>query len=203
LRLSVDGKHGDHLLLSAQYRLYGYTRAVHHAWFGYKFNEENQLELGITQAPFGILPFATHSFWFGLGYYVGMEDDYDAGLKWHHTNKAWDLNLAFFYNEEYGDATSLDRYSVDLVRVGDQQNQEIAQGNLRLTYTFGKDTKQSSEIGFSGEFGGVDNLTTARPGIANVPFHPVITGFSFIIADLLITLYIATYWNDRRTISSI
>jgi hypothetical protein len=164
VRLSFDGTHGDHLLFSAQYRIYGYTRAVHHAWFGYKFNEKNQLELGITQVPFGILPFATHSFWFGLGYNVGMEDDYDAGVKWHHKNDAWDLHLAFFYNEEYGDATSLDRYSVDLVRVDDQQNQEIAQGNLRVAYTFGKDTKNSTEVGISGEFGGVDNLETSSTG---------------------------------------
>ena len=157
VRLSLDGTHGDHLLFSAQYRIYGYTRAVHHAWFGYKLNERNQIELGITQIPFGLLPFATHSFWFGLGYNMGMEDDYDAGIKWRHENDTWVLHVAFFLNEEYGDATKLDRYSVDIVRVENQQNEEFAQCNLRFAYIFGKDTDNSSEVG-------IHNLETSKYG---------------------------------------
>jgi hypothetical protein len=164
LRLAVDGTHGDYLLFSGQYRLYSYTQALHHAWFGLRPNENNQIELGVTQVPFGLLPWATHSFWFGLGYYVGMEDDYDAGVKWHHSADAWDLHLGFFKNEEYGDATSLDRYSVDVVREGQQQNEEVNQGNVRLAYTFGKGTDHSSEFGVSGEYGGLDNRTTEHTG---------------------------------------
>lgn len=164
LRLSFDGTHGDHLLFSAQYRIYGYTRVLHHAWFGVKPNENNQIELGITQVPFGLLPFATHSFWFGLGYNFAMEDDYDAGIKWHHKNNAWDLHLAFFLNEEYGDATCLDRYSVDLVRQGDQQNEEFAQWNLRLAYTAGESTDYRSEFGISAELGKIHNLETSKYG---------------------------------------
>ena len=73
----TDGTHGENLIFSGQYRLYGYTRTIHHAWFGYRWDDGNQVELGVTQVPFGLLPFATHSFWFGLGYYVGVEDDYE------------------------------------------------------------------------------------------------------------------------------
>ena len=164
LRLAVDGTHGDDLLFSAQYRLYAYTRTIHHAWIGYRPDDENQIEVGITQVPFGLLPFATHSFWFGLGYYAGMEDDYDAGIKWHREADAWDMHLAYFVNEEVGDATDLDRYSVDVVREGDQQNQEQNQGNLRLAHTFGKGTDRSSEFGVSAEYGELDNLTTKDAG---------------------------------------
>jgi hypothetical protein len=164
VRLSFDGTHGEHLLFSAQYRIYEYTRALHHGWFGYRWGDGNQVELGVTQVPFGILPFATHSFWFGLGYNLGMEDDYDAGVKWHRDDGPLDLHLAFFWNEEYGDATSLDRYSTDLVRAGDQQNEESGQLNLRLAYTLGEGTDSSTELGLSGEYGRMDNLTTERSG---------------------------------------
>lgn len=164
LRLSVDGTYGDSLLFSGQYRIYSYTRAVHHAWFGIRPNENNQIELGITQVPFGLLPFATHSFWFGLGYNLGIEDDYDAGIKWHYKNDALDLHLAYFLNEELGDSTNLDRYSTDVARADEQQNEEENQGNIRLAYTFGKGTENSSEFGISGEYGGLRNLTTERIG---------------------------------------
>ncbi|MEE4271499.1 MAG: hypothetical protein V2I67_07495, partial [Thermoanaerobaculales bacterium] len=164
LRLAFDGSYGEHLLFSAQYRVYSYTRALHHAWFGFRWRDSNQIELGISQVPFGLLPFATNSFWFGLGYYVGMEDDYDAGVKWFHNRGPWDLHLAYYINEEYNDATNLNRYSVDIVRDGDQQNEEINQFNARLAYTFGEGTESSSEFGISGEIGQLDNLTTDRMG---------------------------------------
>jgi len=164
LRLAVDGTHGENLVFSGQYRLYGYTRAIHHAWVGYRWAESNQVELGVTQVPFGLLPFATHSFWFGLGYYVGVEDDYDAGVKWHHEGSAWDLHLAYFFNEELGDATNLNRYSVDLVRAGEDQNEEFSQGNVRVAYTIGKGTSNTSQFGISGQYGGIDNLEVDKHG---------------------------------------
>jgi hypothetical protein len=164
VRLAFDGTYGEHLLFSAQYRVYSYTRALHHGWFGYRWGDSNQIELGITQVPFGLLPFATHSFWFGLGYYLGMEDDYDAGIKWHREDGPLDLHLAYFINEELNDATNLARYSVDIVRDGDQQNEETNQFNARVAYTFGDGTANSSEIGISGEFGQLDNLTTTETG---------------------------------------
>ena len=164
VRLAFDGSYGEHLVFSAQYRIYSYTQALHHAWFGYQWGENNQIELGITQVPFGLLPFASGSFWFGLGYYVGMEDDYDAGIKWHHNKGPWDFNLAFFLNGEYNDATNLDRYSVDVVRVGDEQNEEINQFNGRVAYTFGEGTDNLSEFGISGEIGQLDNLITTETG---------------------------------------
>ena len=164
IRLSMDGTHGDHLLFSAQYRIYGYTRAVHHAWIGNKPNEKNQIEMGITQVPFGLLTFATHSFWFGLGYNHGMEDDYDAGIKWHWQGECLDIYLAGFYSEEYGDATNLKRYSVVLVRVDEQQNEEFAQGSVRLAYFIGRNTAYQTEFGASRQVGGIDNVGVDKNG---------------------------------------
>lgn len=164
IRLSLDGAHGDHLLFSAQYRIYGYTSALHHAWIGVKPNENNQIELGVTQVPFGILPFATHSYWFGLGYYHGIEDDYDAGIKWYRKSENLDFHLAFFYSEEYGNSANLSRYSVDLVRSGEQQNEEFAQGNLRIAYLNGRNTDSKTEVGLSAEVGGIDYIGVKENG---------------------------------------
>jgi hypothetical protein len=162
LRLSMDSTYGN-FLASAQYRFYSYSRALHHAWIGYQFAEDNQIEVGVSQVPFGILPFASHNFWFMIPYYVGLEDDYDAGVKWHHGfADDWTLDLAFYLNEEYDDATDLDRYSVDVVRDGDQQNDERNQFNLRLAYDWNFSEEAHTEFGISGRYGALDNRTTQQ-----------------------------------------
>jgi len=164
LRLSIDGDY-DTFLMSAQYRWYNYSEAIHHAWFGYQFEDDNRIELGITQVPFGLLPFGSHNFWFMIPYFVGLEDDYDAGVKWHNGNLGdWTLDLAFFLNEEYGDATNINRYSVDVIRAGDQQNEERNQFNARLTYDWKHQNKSYTELGLSGRYGDLDNRITNRTG---------------------------------------
>jgi hypothetical protein len=164
LRLSIDGDY-DQFLMSAQYRWYNFSEAIHHAFFGYAFEDDNRVELGISQVPFGILPFRSHNFWFMIPYYVGLEDDYDAGIKWHNSTFGdWTFDLAFYINEEYGDTTNFDRYSVDVVREGEQQNEERNQFNIRLAYDW-KHTKHShTELGVSGRYGDLDNRTTNKTG---------------------------------------
>ena len=164
LRLSIDGDY-DQFMMSAQYRWYNFSEAIHHAFFGYEFAEDNRLDIGISQVPFGILPFRSHNFWFMIPYYVGLEDDYDAGIKWHNNDLGnWTVDLAFYINEEYGDTTNFDRYSVDVVREGEQQNEERNQFNIRLAYDW-KHTKNSyTELGVSGRYGDLDNRTTNRTG---------------------------------------
>ena len=109
-RLDVDGSYGD-LDLSAQYRWYADFEAIHHAYFGYHLTPEWEAQLGIHQVPFGILPYASHSFWFGATYYLGFEDDYDTGLKILYNEGPWDLQMAFYKNSEYKDSARANRYS--------------------------------------------------------------------------------------------
>ncbi|MGF1509767.1 MAG: hypothetical protein ACFB9M_09745 [Myxococcota bacterium] len=163
-RIAFDGEWNG-LLASAQYRLYSFTDIVHHGWIGYRFLEHYQVEIGITQVPFGLLPFATHSYWFGLGYYIGFEDDYDAGFKLAYSRGPLDLHVAFFINEELSNATDFDRYSTDLARVDEQQTEEEYQGNLRAAYTFGRGSPFSTQWGLSGQVSSLPNLTTNERGI--------------------------------------
>ncbi|MCA1779837.1 MAG: hypothetical protein LC637_10765 [Xanthomonadaceae bacterium] len=95
-RINTDGKIGD-VLLSAEWRRYNDFQAIHHAWVGYEFNDQAQIQVGISQVPFGLLPFASHSFWFGGTYYLGFEDDYDTGIKMvHEPNEDWTFHYAFY-----------------------------------------------------------------------------------------------------------
>ncbi|MEX0914275.1 MAG: porin, partial [Wenzhouxiangellaceae bacterium] len=95
-RINADGEIGD-VRLSAEWRRYNDFQAIHHAWVGYEFNDQIEARVGISQVPFGILPFASHSFWFGGTYYLGLEDDYDTGVQFvHEPNDDWTFHYAFY-----------------------------------------------------------------------------------------------------------
>lgn len=165
-RIDVDGRMSK-LLLSAQYRVYaGYTM-LHHGWLGYEFSDATQLQAGVTQVPFGIQPYASHNWFFGLPYYLGFEDDYDLGLKLVHQSGPWDLQLALFKSSEghyTGGSTASARYSYDVVPVSsanpgeaylgvDRANQENGQLNARAAYRIDHGELGSTEIGISAQAG--------------------------------------------------
>ena len=100
-RLDLNGEVGG-VILSAQYRWFQYMNVIHHAWVGYDFNKEWQGQIGITRVPFGNLNYNSHNYFFSSNYYVGLEDDYDAGIKFIRKNENHDLRIAFFFTDEMG-----------------------------------------------------------------------------------------------------
>ncbi len=165
IRLDINGSFND-IVISAQYRWYSNMAVIHHGWIGYNLNTDWQIQFGVTQAPFGILPYASHSYWFGVPYYIGMEDDYDTGIKVVGKEGPWDFSLAFFKNAEWGNSGKTDRYSFDIVRDENQgqYNEEANQGNARLAYTLEHNDFGKTEIGISGRWGGLFNTNTNDMG---------------------------------------
>lgn len=163
-RLNADGTVGD-VKLSAEWRRYNDFQAIHHAWVGYDFTDRLEMQLGINQVPFGILPFASHSFWFGGTYYLGFEDDYDTGVKFvHRPSDDWTLHYAFYKNPEYADDGRFGRYSFDLVTGGDQRNTETNQFNLRAERHLRFDALSRVDVGVSLQGGEVHNDLTGADG---------------------------------------
>ena len=113
VRVDARGNAGR-LHFSLQHRWYDGFDAVHHAWAGWRLGEATDLRVGVQQVPFGLLPQASHSFWFGSGYYLGIEDDYDAGVVWQHDAGAHTLHAGVFSGDEYGTGARYDRYSFDV-----------------------------------------------------------------------------------------
>lgn len=164
-RIDVDAEYGD-LLASAQYRWYDYQEVLHHGWVGYRFTESVEARAGVTQVPFGILPYASHSWWFGVPYYLGFEDDYDMGGTLEYESALWELHLGLFKNAEYGNAGRSERYSFDLVTDASrgQTNEETNQLNARAVRTFEHGPEMRTELGVSGEWGQIYNATTDDMG---------------------------------------
>ncbi len=176
-RLNADATKGK-IDMSLEYRFYGGYQMLHHGYFAYHFGDDAQVQLGVHRKPFGILPYASHNWFFDMGYYLGLVDDYDAGLKLILPLGNLDLQFAFYKNDEgsfTGNSSDSARYSYDVVSVNDTElayagvtearnNQETNQGNLRLTYTLEHGSKASTELGASGELGGLYNSDTESMG---------------------------------------
>ncbi|PSR02800.1 MAG: hypothetical protein BRD50_06875, partial [Bacteroidetes bacterium SW_11_45_7] len=156
-RAEVKGYHKG-LDFSAQYRFYAGYNMLHHGWIGYNFTDSTHLTLGVNQVPFGIQPYASHSYFFSMAYYVGLEDDYDLGLKLTQGYNNLDFALAFYKNSEghySGSSNASARYSYDVVG----GHKEVNQVNGRIAYNL-----DGAEIGLSGEYGQLVNNTTNNFG---------------------------------------
>lgn len=120
VRLGFDAeKHG--IVGSFRMRWYSYARMWEYGWVGYRWEREHatqQVELGMTKVPFGILPFASYDYWFDLPYYLGFNNQYDVGAKWNaRFVDLVDVQAGFFKNSDIAAAGDLARFSYDLVTV--------------------------------------------------------------------------------------
>lgn len=156
-RLNVDGSHSG-IDLSFEYRFYpaSGTHFIHHGYLGYGFSEKVYMMLGVSQVPFGIADFASHSWWFQIPYYLGLEDDYDMGVRFDiAAADNLDLSLAYYRQAEPagpvsgGNNVGQGRYSYDILpgsgTIVDQQGvmqdayatlHEVDQFNARLNWEF-------------------------------------------------------------------
>ncbi|WP_237390608.1 hypothetical protein [Fulvivirga sediminis] len=164
--------------LNAEYRLYSSAFGggmLKQGWIAYDFNTKDELQLGLTQVPFGITQYDSHNWFFGLNYYVGLEDDHDMGLKFKHRSEKWDYDIAFFKNAEelnFGSNSDVSdsRYSYDVASIdynGDGslqfRNKEVNQVNGKLVYKLLTGSVKH-KLGASVQYGGLYNLTTEDMG---------------------------------------
>lgn len=134
VRIDASGASGD-AFFSLQYRWYDGFDAVHHAYAGWNLDEASDVRVGIQQVPFGLLPYASHSFWFGSGYYLGIEDDYDLGVVWQRGDGAHQWHAGVFAGDEYGTGGRPGRYSFDVATTPEHPYRERERVLLRYENT--------------------------------------------------------------------
>jgi hypothetical protein len=171
-RLNAKAKYKG-LKLNAEYRFYSEAfggAMLKQGWIAYDFTENDELQFGLTQVPFGITKYNSNSWFFSLNYYVGLEDDHDMGLKYTHQGEKWDYSLAFFKNAEDfgGNDMSNSRYSYDVgsIKQGEKlilRNKEINQLNGDLSYKINT-TNAKHRFGVSAQYGGLYNIDTEKAG---------------------------------------
>lgn len=164
-RISVKGEYKN-LYVNAEYRFYSEAfggNFLKQGWLGYRLNDKQELQMGLLQVPFGIERYTSHNWFLNLPYYVGLEDDYDMGIRYNYKGDNFEYDLAFLKNAEeltFGNnsAASPHRYSYDIVG----SNKEVNQFNGKILYKPG--TSNFYKIGISAEYGGLYNIDTEEMG---------------------------------------
>lgn len=172
---------------SAQYRFYGgafpydYTTQVGRinfpafAWLGYKVSDSTRIVAGLNQMPFGLLPYASNTFYQTLVNVVGLEDVHNLGAKFMYKSGPLDLQFGFYPTDGGSWAgTSKDgaRYSVNVVDAdssvaGGSHNRERNIMVGRLAYAFQRSETASSELGVSVLHSTLRNIDTEDNGHRN------------------------------------
>jgi hypothetical protein len=176
-RINAKAKYQG-IKLNAEYRLYsdGFGGGMlKQGWLAYDFNSKDEIQVGLTQVPFGITTYNSNNWFFSINYYIGLEDDHDMGVKFTHTDKKWNYSLAFFKNAEelrFGNNSdvSASRYSYDVASIDldgdgilDLRNKEANQVNGKISYSTGNE-RINHKIGASALYGGLYNLDTEKMG---------------------------------------
>ncbi|WP_095497537.1 hypothetical protein [Paraferrimonas haliotis] len=165
--ITVNGKKGNWGVAS-EYRFTKSTNFIKYGYAYYDYNPDWQIQFGINKVPFGNRDFISNSWWFGIPYYLGFEDNYDVGIKAVREHNGWHTDLGFYKNPEYG-PTENKRYGADLytgtiaVSGVEYHNEETNQLNLRQTYTF-EHEGGSTTIGASAQYGQIFNNKTNNNG---------------------------------------
>ena len=203
--------------LNAEYRLYskGFGGGMlKHGWIEYDFSAKNNLQIGLTQVPFGITQYNSNNWFFSLNYYLGLEDDHDMGIKFSHKGEKLFYALAFFKNAEelnFGNNSTISnsRYSYDVGSIDidndgelDLNNKEINQFNGKIKYVL-KNNKSQHQLGASIQYGSVYNLDTENRGSHYaLAFHYQLIFKRFNLKSQ-ITNYKYTLKNPQNTVNKL
>ncbi len=174
LKLEYDLDEGwGKLIGDVQYRWYDGYNMLHHGWLGYTFPDGGEVRLGVHKVPFGLMPYAGNSWFFQLGFYVGLEDDYDLGVKYTKELGPVRIDLAYYAMSEgswRGASSESARYSYDVVSTSSytlsSPYEERHQGNVRVAYSIEHSEEATTELGLSLQVGGLRNEGVGDDGLA-------------------------------------
>lgn len=126
------------------------------AWISYEW-DDNQLRLGHVIVPWGKHQFSSNSWWFTLGWYSTVEDDYDYGLLYTRDTENYRLDIGYYVQDNLGLLGRVNRWDSDLTPQGEQQNREVSSFATRFVYKLNHAENFKSEIGAMGQFGLLHN----------------------------------------------
>ena len=177
--------HSDTWIGQAKYRFYGraypynYTKNVgdvqfaEMAWIGYKFNPDQQVQVGLNQLPFGLQPYFGSTFFQTLGSVVGLEDVEEVGAKYIQQSGDWNIQAGYYLRPAWqgkgtgkGDTYSTVVSEADSYVTNGSNNQERNTVVLRVAKALDLGPWKS-EVGISGLTSSLENRDTNNDGRRN------------------------------------
>jgi len=177
--------HSDTWIGEAQYRFYGRSHPYRYtknygdiqfaklAWVGYKFNPEQQLQVGLNTVPFGLQPYFGSTFYETLGNVIGLEDLQQVGAKYIQQSGDWNIQAGYYLRPAWqGKGTSNGVSFSSIVSEADSyvadgsDNQERNTVVLRVAKAL-ELGPWTSEVGVSGLSSSLENRDTNKDGRRN------------------------------------
>nr|BFD40906.1 porin [Pseudomonas sp. FFPRI_1] len=170
---------------AAKYRFYGraypyrYTDNMgdiafaESAWIGYRFNPEQQVQVGLNQIPFGLQPYFGSTFFETLGNVVGLEDIQQIGAKYIQQSGDWNLQAGYYLRPIWqGKGTSNGRTYSSVVSSADSYVADGSDNRERNTLVLRVARAVplgdwTSEVGVSGLTSTLKNNDTHNDGRRN------------------------------------
>lgn len=140
---------------------------LHHAWIGWRFTENDEVQIGVNKQPFGALPFASHSYFFQLPYYVGLEDAYNLGVSYAAKRGDWQAHVAYYARpgpDGHGESADSARYTYNVVETDTTDNRERNTVVGRLARVLRHGAGASTEVGVSLLAGEIPDERSDRTG---------------------------------------
>lgn len=149
------------------------------AYAGYKISPQSQVIGGMNLIPFGLMPFASSSWYETMANQAGLEDVRNLGIKFVHTEGPFNLQAGYYvgsmpngHNIDANGKGDVDRYSPNVVNTGvrdgtQSNNREKDMIAARVSYKISHGESSSSEIGASALRSTIHNLDTSRDGSRN------------------------------------
>jgi hypothetical protein len=187
-RINADYSYGD-FVAKLEYRWHDGYNMLHTGWFGYNFQDESQLQVGVNRVPFGPGPYGVSQSWlFDQHYYVGLSDDMDLGVKYSTSKGDWSFDLAYYYSDEgnwRGTSRDSARYSYDVVDETGNGYEERNQFNARAIYAT-QMGEIDADLGASAQFGFLESNGPQDDGDQfALSFHPVFKWNNWTLAPQL------------------
>lgn len=144
-------------------RFFTWMIVMRQAWIQYEW-EDNAVQAGLIQRPWGRQPWSSDSWWFTLGWYVGLADDYDLGVKYTKDNDRYRLDVMYSVQDAAGFLDPTARWATDLTPSGEQQNRQFSTGSARFLWKFQHGEGSETRIGAFGSIGLMQNAVTGENG---------------------------------------
>lgn len=129
-------------------RFFSFMFILRQGWIQYAW-KDNAIQLGHLNVPWGRHLFSSSSWWFTLGWYSTVEDDYDYGVRYIKETDRYRIDVGYYARDQIGFADPANRWDSDLTPLGEQQNREVSSLAVRGIY------KLSHRDGLRSEFGAV------------------------------------------------
>lgn len=144
-------------------RFFSFMLIVRQAWLEYAW-KDNSVQLGQVNVPWGRHLFSSSSWWFTLGWYSTVEDDYDYGLRYTKDNERYRIDVGYYFRDPVGLLDPASRWDSDLTPLGEQQNREVSSLAVRAIYKLAHRDGMGSEFGVVGQAGLLPNVATGDLG---------------------------------------